>query len=39
MLHFSLSKQPKTWLQIVDNLTDLKTKYNFAKNLLKDTNN
>jgi hypothetical protein len=27
------------WFQIVDNLTNLKSKYNIVKNLLKDTNN
>jgi hypothetical protein len=27
------------WLQTIDSLIDLKTKYNTAENLLKDTNN
>ncbi len=29
----------QTWLQIVDSLTNLRSKYNITKSLLKDTNN
>jgi hypothetical protein len=29
----------QTWPQIVNNLTNLSTKYNFIESLLKDTNN
>ncbi len=29
----------QTWLQIVNSLIDLRSKYNITKNLLKDTNN